>query len=406
MDTNDRLQSFILTDLEETGRVLGKGAYGQVVEMRLHGVTVAAKKMHDLLLTSNGHIPVLEKRFEDECIRLSSIRHPNIVQFIGIYFQPQSSIPMLVMECLPMSLTTCLERYKTIPNRVKASVLLDIANGVHYLHRLTPPISHRDLTANNVLLTHGMRAKITDFGVSRIFDPDPATLYMRLSGFPGNICHMPPEAQRTTYRQTSENFEKLDVFSFGNIILHVCTHRWPEPSAPFDESNQPKTEIERRQHLLNMIEEGSPLRQLAIDCLHNSASWRTSITKLVESLKECVGSGVPVPVENANKLRLKVQELKQTNSSLQRDMTDMAEKHKGIVHQMSLAAAELRTEIGKLQQSVEEKQKRINQLSTLFAQIEDYATSIGNEKRFIQASYDECLKEADESKENNRKMQA
>lgn len=397
--SNSRLQAFILADLEETGKVLGKGAYGEVAEMRLHGVVVAAKRIHDLLLSHNSasQVSALEKRFEDECIRLSRIRHPNIVQFLGVCFRPRSSTPMLVMECLPMSLALCLDRYKVIPNRVKASVLLDIANGLYYLHRLTPPISHRDLTANNVLLTHGMKAKITDFGVSRIFDPDPAKLYVRLSGCPGNICHMPPEAQMSTYCQTSENFEKLDVFSFGNIILHVCTHRWPEPSAPFNESTRPKTEIERRQHLLDMIDTSCPLRQLAIDCLHNSPCLRVSIVTLVDALKQYIGSGLPTAIENASNLGSKVKELKQANLALQKEAKYMADKHVGVVHQMELVLMEARTENGRLRQIDRDKQKRIDQLNASFAQIEGYSDEISNEKNFIQQSYDECLAAANES---------
>ena len=60
-----------------------------------------------------------------------------------------------------MSLTQCLDQYKMIPNYIKNSILLDVSLGLLYLHKQTPPIVHRDLTTNNVLLTSGLKAKIS-----------------------------------------------------------------------------------------------------------------------------------------------------------------------------------------------------------------------------------------------------
>ena len=63
------------------------------------------------------------------------------------------NIPILIMECLPMSLTNYLEQNKIIPNHIKNSILLDVSLGLLYLHTQTPYIIDCDLTANNVLLT-------------------------------------------------------------------------------------------------------------------------------------------------------------------------------------------------------------------------------------------------------------
>ena len=63
------------------------------------------------------------------------------------------NIPILIMECLPMSLINYLEQNKIIPNHIKNSILLDVSLGLLYLHTQTPHIIHCDLTANNVLLT-------------------------------------------------------------------------------------------------------------------------------------------------------------------------------------------------------------------------------------------------------------
>ena len=94
-----------------------------------------------------------------------------------------------------MSLTNYLEQEqnKIIPNDIKNSILLDVSHGLLYLHKQTPPIIHCDLTANSVVLTLSMNAKIADLGMSRIFKPEAAKLYMKLSTCPGNQLYMPPE---------------------------------------------------------------------------------------------------------------------------------------------------------------------------------------------------------------------
>ena len=218
---------------------------------------------------------------------MSQLHHSNLVKFLGVHYKSGFDIPILIMERLPMSLTKYLEQNKTIPNHIKNSILLDVSLGLLYLHAQTPPIIHRDLTANNVLLTSDMTAKITDFGVSCVFEPDPVKHYMRLSQCPGTMVSMPPETLRSDkYKGTSDNFDKLDVFSFGVLILHVYTQQWPTPTGTFDENNKPRTEVQRRQHLLDQVENHT-MKQLAMECLHNDPQSRphtSDIIKRIESI--------------------------------------------------------------------------------------------------------------------------
>ena len=197
--------------------------------------------------------------------RIRQLDHPNIVQFLGVHYKSGSDIPILIMEYLPMSLTNYLKQNEMIPNHIKNSILLDVSLGLLYLHEQTPPILHCDLNAENILLTSEMKAKISDFGVSRGFEPDPTKYYMRLSRFPGNQLYMPPEALTEGCKITGD---KLDVFSFGVLILHVYTQQCPKPTSTFDEQYRPRTEVERRQHLIHEVE-NHHMRQLAIDCLKN-----------------------------------------------------------------------------------------------------------------------------------------
>ena len=160
-------------------KVVGGGSYGAVYEVMMNGTPCIAKKVHDILVGQRGHIDVgrdeveaIREKFIKECSLLSSLRHPNIVQFLGIYREKGEIL--LVMEYMPMDLAKCLDtctkQEYIIPLPIKLSILQDVTNGLLHLHSLTPPIMHRDLTAANILLTSDMRAKIADLGVSKVFD--------------------------------------------------------------------------------------------------------------------------------------------------------------------------------------------------------------------------------------------
>ena len=219
--------------------------------------------------------------------RLSKLDHPNLVNFLGVYFDSSSDIPVLVMELLPMSLSKFLEGTKNISNDTKYSISFGISLGLQYLHSQTPPIIHRDLTCNNVLVTDNKIAKIADLGVARIIDPDPASQYTRMTTAPGNIYHMPPEslASEGSYNELRDNFDKLDVFSFANVVLHIFTQKFPIPLPAFDkDTRMPLTECARREHLLAKIK-CSQLKKIVIKCLDNDQEKRPKSSDVVEFFK-------------------------------------------------------------------------------------------------------------------------
>ena len=154
-----------------------------------------------------------------ECQLMSSLRHPNITQFLGLCFLPGTQVPLLVMELLDTSLDDLLEHMPNLPLSLKRSVLEDIARGLVYLHERNPPVIHRDLTSKNVLLTSSIVAKITDMGNSRIVDMRPGQMARTLSALPGTLVYMPPEARDDRHRYGPS----LDIFSFGHLALFTIT---------------------------------------------------------------------------------------------------------------------------------------------------------------------------------------
>ena len=174
----------------------------------------AGKKLHENLIDiEHEGVSEVVDRYLQECQLMSNLRHPNIIQFLGICFLPESRLPLLVMERLEISLDDLLEHIPNHPLSVKRSILEDIASGLLYLHSMQPPVIHRDLTSKNILLTTSLVAKITDMGNSRIV----SQMVRPLSQFPGTLVYMPPEAQDEGNRYGPS----LDIFSFGHLALYT-----------------------------------------------------------------------------------------------------------------------------------------------------------------------------------------
>ena len=154
------------------------------------------------------------------------MRHPHIVQFLGLCFLEGSPLPVLVMERLDSSLDELLEGTPGLPLTLKRSLLADVARGLLYLHTHNPPVVHRDLSARNVLLTSSLVAKISDLGNARIVNLHPGQLGRTLTYLPGTMVYMPPEA----FDQHSRYGPRLDIFSFGHLalftLIQVPVRRW------------------------------------------------------------------------------------------------------------------------------------------------------------------------------------
>ena len=208
-----RYQSFHINKSQP----LGRGSYGAVYKAKCDQLPCAAKVLHPTILdpADPGAGKIMD-RFQQECGFLESIRHSNIVQYLGMTRDPESRLPVLLMELLDESLTKMLERsQQSLAYCVQVDICHDIALAVAYLH--SNDIIHRDLSSNNVLMIAGRRAKVTDFGMSKLVDSAPSMT--PLTTCPGTLAYMPPEALREPPRYT----KKLDCFSEGVIMIQVCT---------------------------------------------------------------------------------------------------------------------------------------------------------------------------------------
>lgn len=291
------MEELKIWDVEYTKTELGRGSYATVLEARWAGRPCAVKELHSVLDSELSRAD-----FKKECILWSQFRHSCVVKLLGFHFKglgrdqpvPKEAVPNLVMERLGPSLRIYLGKHdkNEFTLAQKARVLQEVAQGLEYLHGHNPPYVHRDLTTNNVLLTEGhLTAKITDFGTSRAISQS-GMMTKLTEGHLGTLHFMPPEA----FSQPLKFNEKLDVFSFGNVVLHTVTHEWPEPlnatqyqSLVHDGHSGliALDEFQRREHFIELFSEEEKCIFLGLikDCLQYKPEWRPSSLELVEKLR-------------------------------------------------------------------------------------------------------------------------
>ena len=266
--------------MHPTGVVLGQGAYSDVLEVEYRGRKYAAKK-YRMLFRGNHVLHALCREHEI----LARIRHPNIVSYYGICRLESDQSTVIVMERSDIDLTAYLTGNEIrLPEKLR--ILHDIAKGLQHLHNHKPhAIIHRDLTASNVLLHSNGVAKISDFGNSRIVDLHGTPELLTRN--PGTADYMPPEAESDSYNN------KLDVFSYGHLAIHIITKERPYPllSATYGQKGKllARNEVERRQHYLKEVsaalDQGNqhPLYLIIVKCLENEPESRPSCEEIISN---------------------------------------------------------------------------------------------------------------------------
>ena len=267
--------------------VLGIGSYGKVCKAKCGQLPCAAKLLHDTLFQDNDPgTRNLVTKFLQECQFLSTIKHPSIVQYLGTATDPQSRRTVLLMELMDESLTRFLEMLTgPLPYHSQLNICHDVALALAYLH--SNAIIHRDLSSNNVLLIgEGSRAKVTDFGMSKLMDMNPRMT--PLTQVPGTPAYMPPEALISPPHYSS----KLDCFSHGVLAIQIITRNFPNPgdASKYVDIQDPRfpsgrvlvqfLETERRKINIDLIEPSHPLRPIALHCLKDRDTERPSADEL------------------------------------------------------------------------------------------------------------------------------
>ena len=309
-----QLNHLQLSKVTSTDKIIGRGTYGRVIEVYVHGTLCAAKEIHPALVenVSAREFEAIRKSFCEECVKASRIHHPNIVQMLGIYYPTQCALPWLIMELMQTSLKGFLEKYEQgkVPLHFKLSMLVDVAQGLEFLHG--QDIIHRDLSSNNVLLTKSLVAKIADLGVAKVIQENKMKIHTQA---PGTTHFMPPEALKS-----KPHYGKpVDVFSLACVALQVMSHQWPEPKDLLPEDSMTAlTEIQRRDEYITFCTQPA-LKKLVELCLHNKPEQRPEISAVCVKLKELkvtIEKQIPFSTDNNFELFDVVQQMTIQNQKL------------------------------------------------------------------------------------------
>ena len=322
---SSKFPGLLVSNLVLSGEKLGKGSDATVFAAEWNGTVCAAKRLHDILLEdeSPGGADKFINNFESECLTWSKLRHPGVVQFLGVHIDRRSRLPVLVMEKMDTSLRTYLEDHskEQFPLHQKAFVLRQVTQAMAYLHSQNPPLVHHDLSPNNVLLNVvSLVTKVSDFGMSRAINPSALS---RKSSIKGTQAFMAPEALHDPPRYN----EKLDVFSFGNVVISTLTHDWPNPGPPtryHGDQLVGLSELQRREHYVVKLtaQEKQLFLPIVRQCLENRPDKRPSSVMLVQELRHIEstfprGSHVAAPIEHLRQqLSAKEDECREKDESL------------------------------------------------------------------------------------------
>jgi len=236
--------------------------------------------------------------FIKECSINSSLRHPNIVMFLGVAVDRESnnSPRFLMMELMDRSLHDEIFPGGEVPRQGApmsldrlVSILLDVSRALAYLHSRDPPVLHLDLKPRNVLIDRSGTAKIGDLGEAHAIQSTRRTSTMGVFGI-GTPVYMAPE-------MAIEGLAKgaaADMFSLGVMACEMSSGRPPNPGPAIMRVTvrelRPVPEKERRaSDLAGMRHE--ELRELVDQLVMDEAERRWNAMRVQSFLQTIVGGG-------------------------------------------------------------------------------------------------------------------
>ncbi|XP_027077540.1 G-type lectin S-receptor-like serine/threonine-protein kinase LECRK4 [Coffea arabica] len=193
-------------------RELGKGSFGAVYKGTFDNRSFVAVKRLEKVVEEG------EREFKAEVRVIGRTRHKNLVRLLG--FCAEGSKRILVYEYMSHgSLADLLFRTKgRLDWNERVRIALDVARGICYLHQgCEAPIIHCDIKPQNILLDESWTAKISDFGLAKLLQPDQTRTF---TGERGTLGYMAPEWKTKTAITL-----KVDIYSYGIVLLEIICRR-------------------------------------------------------------------------------------------------------------------------------------------------------------------------------------
>lgn len=211
-----------LVDFEE----LGKGAFGIVYKgtSKQDGRKIAAKRVQYLNAEHLINVHSRKTAYTELQIFKELKKHKNIVELLH-YHDDGSSFWFIMEFCDLGDLPTYFRKHHTVLNFYeKLKIMVECASAITFMHSRHPPIVHRDIKPKNVLMKSicgGIEhvAKITDFGVGKLYRTDGPTLHLTMNSEEGTANFWAPEfflkdGEPLSYKPS------VDTFALG-LLFHV-----------------------------------------------------------------------------------------------------------------------------------------------------------------------------------------
>ncbi|KAH1195050.1 MDIS1-interacting receptor like kinase 2 [Glycine max] len=225
---------------------IGKGGFGSVYRAKLlTGQVVAVKRLN--ILDSDDIPAVNRQSFQNEIRSLTGVRHRNIIKLFG--FCTWRGQMFLVYEHVDRgSLAKVLygeEGKLKLSWATRLKIVQGVAHAISYLHTdCSPPIVHRDVTLNNILLDSDLEPRLADFGTAKLLSSNTSTW----TSVAGSYGYMAPELA-----QTMRVTDKCDVYSFGVVVLEILMGKHPGELLTMLSSNKYLSSMEEPQMLLKDV---------------------------------------------------------------------------------------------------------------------------------------------------------
>ncbi|XP_074280043.1 leucine-rich repeat receptor protein kinase HPCA1-like [Silene latifolia] len=266
------------------GSEIGVGGYGMVYKGKLEtGQLLAIKR------AKQGSIQGADE-FKNEIELLSRVHHRNVVNLIGFCYDKGEQ--MLVYEFIPNgNLREALSGKSGVKLNWsrRLMIALGAARGLAYLHELAdPPIVHRDIKSDNILLDHHLNAKVADFGLSKPLTDHRDHITTQVKG---TLGYLDPE-----YYMTQLLTEKSDVYGFGVVMLELVTGRRPirknkyivrEVRETMRDNGNAYSLVDPTISYVDLISL-EEFVELAMKCLQGSGEKRPSMGEVVKEIEDLI----------------------------------------------------------------------------------------------------------------------
>jgi len=212
----------IIRDTYEVERLLGEGAFAEVYRVKHRFLGRQAMKVFKRVGMNLDEI----QDMLGEAILLTHLKHPNIVSVsdANIFETPHGTRGYFTMEHVPGG---SLDKFwrshggQFVPVQTAIDLVKQVCRGIAQAHREKPPIIHRDIKPQNILVgyeTDGLRARVSDFGLAK--KVNPLTL---LATAAGTLAFKPPEA----FAEPKADSCAADVWAIGATLYLLLTDRLP-----------------------------------------------------------------------------------------------------------------------------------------------------------------------------------